>query len=313
MFRYERPQKGRFRQFYQIGAEAFGVAEPKIDAEILAMLREYLNAIGLNELTCEINSIGCEDCRPSFRTALRDFFHDRQGALCPDCQRRFTLNPLRILDCKVEACIGLRKGSPHVTDFLCGPCKEHFETLLSLLKLLDLPYVINPELVRGLDYYTRTTFEITTEHLGAQKAVAAGGRYDRLVSEFGGPPTAAIGFAIGMERLAALMKTITVHDVPVPKVVIAALGAAAEREGLLIAQRLRKHGIWAELGYDNKSLKSQMRRADKLGADYVLIMGDDEINSGILKWKRLSDKTQGEIPVSEAHTMFIRQHQAFLP
>jgi histidyl-tRNA synthetase len=307
MFRHERPQAGRFRQFFQIGAEAFGVGDPKIDAEILSMLRLFFKRLGLKGLDFEVNSIGCEKCRPDYKKALINFFSDRIEGLCPDCKRRFDLNPLRILDCKVDACIKLREGAPHVTDFLCSECREHFSTLLSLIELLDIPYVINPDMVRGLDYYTRTTFEVTSEQLGAQNAVAAGGRYDRLVEDFGGPPTPAIGFAIGMERITAILKSSSNQKIPVPKVFIATIGVPAEKEGLVIADRLRDKGIWVEVGYAGNSLKSQLRRADRLSAGYVLIIGDNEIGSGRLKWKRLSDGTQGEIPFDEVYD-FILQH-----
>jgi histidyl-tRNA synthetase len=295
MFRYERPQSGRFRQFYQIGAEAFGVGDPKIDAEILSMLKLFFERLGLKELNFQINSIGCDKCRPDYRKALLNFFSDRLEGLCQDCKRRYDINPLRILDCKVDACIKLKDGAPYVTDFLCGECREHFNALQSFLNLLDVPSVINPNMVRGLDYYTRTTFEVTCEHLGSQNAVAAGGRYDKLVQEFGGPPTPAIGFAAGMERLTTLLKLSSIEKVPSPKVFIAILGTTAEKESLAIADRLHKEGIWTELGYAGNSLKSQMRRADKLSAEYVFIIGDDEISSGKLKWKKLSDGSQGEM------------------
>jgi histidyl-tRNA synthetase len=261
MFRYERPQKGRFRQFYQIGVEAFGTSDPKLDAEILIMLRLFLERIGLEELSFEINSIGCEKCRPDYKKALMNFLSGKLDEFCPDCQRRYQFNPLRILDCKVKKCIELRVGAPKVTDFL------------SLLRLLDFPYVINPEMVRGLDYYTRTTFEVTSKKLGAQNTVAAGGRYDRLVEEFGGPPTPAIGFALGMERIVELLKASGKLEMPAAEVFIATIGAPA-------------------------------KKADKLSAAYVLIMGDDEISSGKLKWKRLSDGSQGEIPIGEVLEFF---------
>lgn len=304
MFRYERPQAGRFRQFFQIGAEAFGVAEPKIDAEILSMLRLLFERLGLQGLNFEVNSIGCEKCRPGYRKALIDFLSDKLDGFCPDCKRRYDQNPLRILDCKVEACVKLRADAPRVTDFLCGECKEHFNTFLSYLKLLDIPHIINPDMVRGLDYYTRTTFEVTCEHLGAQNAITAGGRYDGLVEDFGGPPTPAIGFAVGMERIASLLKSSVAQHIPSPEVLIAAVGQSGEREGLVIANRLRDKGIWAELGYAGNSLKSQLRKADRLAVRYVLIIGDDEIASGRLKWKRLSDSSQGEIPIAEVYDFF---------
>jgi histidyl-tRNA synthetase len=304
MFRYERPQAGRFRQFFQIGAEAFGVAEPKIDAEILSMLKLLFERLGLKGLNFEVNSIGCENCRPAYRKALIGFFSDKLDGFCPDCKRRYELNPLRILDCKVDTCVKLREGAPKVTDFLCSECRVHFDAFLSYLKLLNIPHEINPNMVRGLDYYTRTTFEVTCEHLGAQNAVAAGGRYDKLVEDFGGPQTPAIGFAIGMERIASLLKASVIQDIPMPKVFIAAIGESAEREGLAIADRLRDKDIWVELGYSGNSLKSQMRRADRLSSKYVLIIGDDEIASGKLKWKCLSDKSEGEIAIAEVADLF---------
>ncbi|MBI1811647.1 MAG: histidine--tRNA ligase [Nitrospirae bacterium] len=299
MFRYERPQKGRFRQFYQIGVEAFGAAEPKLDAEIISMLKLFLERLQLRELKFEVNSIGCEKCRPDYKKALVSFFSGKVAGLCPDCNRRYSNNPLRILDCKNSACAELRKGSPKITDYLCGECKSHFEEFLSLLNSLNISYIINSDMVRGLDYYTRTTFEITSGHLGAQKTVAAGGRYDRLVEEFGGPATPAIGFAIGMERLVEILKALNSDFcISAPKVFIATIGKDASDQGLLIAEKLRSKGIQAELGYDNASLKSQLRRADKLGASYVFIIGDDELKSGMIKWKNLKDSSQGEIGIA---------------
>lgn len=301
MFRYERPQKGRFRQFYQIGVEAFGAAEPKLDAEIISMLKLFLEKLQLKGLQFEVNSIGCEKCRPDYKKALVSFFSAKVTDLCPDCNRRYINNPLRILDCKSSTCTELRKGSPKITDYLCKECKSHFEKFLSLLNILHITYNVNPGMVRGLDYYTRTTFEITSEHLGAQKTVAAGGRYDRLVEEFGGPPTPAIGFAIGMERLVEIIKNVNPEFcIPSPKVFIAAIGNKAGAEGLLIAEQLRAKDIQAELGYDSASLKSQLRRADKLGSNYVFIIGDDELQSGMLKWKNLKDGSQGEIGIKDA-------------
>ncbi len=304
MFRYERPQAGRYRQFFQIGVEAFGIGEPNIDAEILSMLKLFFERLSLKDLNFEVNSIGCEQCRPDYKQAIHNFFSSKVSNLCPDCKRRLDLNPLRILDCKVDACIKLKQGAPRVTDFLCDECREHFSKLLSLLELLKVPYVINPEMVRGLDYYTRTTFEVTSENLGSQNAIAAGGRYDRLVEDFGGPPTPAFGFALGMERITSLIKSSVKQVVPAPKVFIPTIGSPAEKEALVIAGRLREKGIWVEVGYAGSSLKSQMRRADRLSADYVLIIGDDEINSGRLKWKRLSDGSQGEIKFNEINDFF---------
>jgi histidyl-tRNA synthetase len=299
MFRYERPQKGRFRQFYQIGAEAFGVGHPSLDAEIIAMLTKILEAIGLTGLNCEINSIGCEACRPGYRTALLEFFRDRLADFCPDCQRRYDTNPLRILDCKVPRCIELRKGAPVVPDHLCPDCGSHFEEVLSRLRLLKVPFTLNPNLVRGLDYYTRTTFEVTSEHLGAQKAVAAGGRYDRLVEEFDGPATAAMGFALGMERITTLLKERGETPVLAPDCFIAALGPEAETEGARLAESLRAEGLWVEPGYGGGSLKSQLRKADRTGSRFALILGEDELKTGRIIWKELGKGLQGEAALAD--------------
>ena len=298
MFRYERPQSGRFRQFYQIGVEAFGSPRPEMDAEVISMLSHLLGGIGLQTPHFQVNSIGDEKCRPGFKEALLAYFAGSLDDLCTDCQRRYSQNPLRILDCKVPRCIEIRKDAPRVTDHLCEDCRSHFERLLALLEMLGIPHSVNPEMVRGLDYYTRTTFEVTSENLGAQNAVAAGGRYDRLVKEFGGPETPAIGFALGMERIVELLKTLVKYDLPAPEVFIAALGERAGEEGVRIIDDLREKGIWAELGDGTSSLKSQMRRADRLSAKYVFVIGDDEIQSGMVGWKRLSDSATGRVQIA---------------
>jgi histidyl-tRNA synthetase len=308
MFRYERPQKGRLRQFYQAGAESFGSGEPGADAELLAMLRLFLQRVGLESLRFEVNSIGCAKCRPAFRDALRDFFKPRLPLLCPDCQRRYEQNPLRILDCKVPSCIEQREGAPRVSDYLCPECEEHFAELRRLLGELGVSFVVNPAMVRGLDYYTRTTFEVTTERLGAQNAVAAGGRYDSLVEEFGGPPTPAIGFAIGMERLVALMKQDAAPS-PSPEVFMASLGREAAGRALVLAEGFRAKGVWVELGSEGASLKSQLRRADRFGAGLVFIIGEDELQRSVALWKDMAAGASGEVPLSEAYD-FYRTRQA---
>ncbi len=307
MYRYERPQKGRFRQFYQIGAEAFGVAAPAMDAEIIMMLANLLEAAGLSGLNFELNSIGCAECRPVYRQALRDFFGGKLQEYCPDCQRRYEANPLRILDCKVPRCIELRQGSPSVPDYLCDACRTHFDGLLAILDSFEVPYTLNPNLVRGLDYYTMTTFEVTSEHLGAQKAVAAGGRYDRLVAEFGGPDTHAIGFAIGMERIVTLLKESSQTELRAPKVFVATLGSEAEMEGIKIVEMLRAKGVWAEQSYGSTSLKSQLRRADRIGAEFALIIGENELKAGKAQWKNMKKGEQGEVPLSEVMQFFMEE------
>jgi histidyl-tRNA synthetase len=313
MFRYERPQKGRFRQFYQIGVEAFGVSHPSMDAEIIVMLRNLLEGIGLKEVNFELNSIGCDKCRPDYRNALLNFFKSRLSDFCPDCQRRYELNPLRILDCKVERCIELRRGAPVVTDHLCNECREHFDELIFRLQTLKIPYTLNPNLVRGLDYYTRTAFEVTSEHLGAQKAVAAGGRYDKLVEEFGGPQTPAIGFALGMERIVTLLKENWTEDHPAPKVFIATIGRDAEIEGFRIAEDIRAAGFWVEPNYGGASLKSQLRKADRIGAEFAFIIGENELKAGKIQWKNLKKSEQGEVEIANILTILTNNIQPSHP
>jgi histidyl-tRNA synthetase len=307
MFRYERPQAGRFRQFYQIGVEVFGASFPAMDAEVISMLNQLLGRIHFTDIEFQVNSIGCDQCRPEYRTSLLGFFSDRLNDLCPDCRRRYNTNPLRILDCKVDRCIEIRKGAPNISDYLCSGCRTHFEKLQSILLLLEIPYIVNRDMVRGLDYYSRTIFEVTSRKLGAQNAVVAGGRYDKLVSEFGGPETPAVGFALGMERIIELRKESEELELPVPHVFIATIGDEAERESVRLADMLRKSGIWVELGDSDNSLKSQMRRADRLSARYVFIIGDDEVRAQKLKWKKLSDSTQGETSLSEATNFIIHK------
>ncbi len=305
MFRYERPQKGRQRQFYQLGAECFGIADPAVDAEMITMVMAILGRLGLKGLSLELNSIGCKQCRPAFRERLREFFTPRLSELCPDCQRRYEQNPLRILDCKVERCGEIRKDAPLISETLCQDCRDHFASLVGFLEALGTPHVFNPHMVRGLDYYTRTVFEVKGDAgLGAQNAVAAGGRYDLLVSEFGGPETPAIGFAAGMERLAGLLRQEAAA--PGPALFIASLGAEAATEALKLATRLRDGGTRVELGWGGFSLKSQLRRADKINAGSVVIIGEDELKSGKFKWKNLKDGSSGEAGREEILKQFSR-------
>jgi len=294
MFRYERPQAYRYRQFYQIGAEAMGVEDPKLDAEIISMISKILSGIGLGGLNFEITSIGCRKCRPAYRDALKKFLGGRLSGFCGDCQRRFELNPLRILDCKVPECIRARQGSPPVLNFLCPDCKEHFDGLKRSLRTLNVPHTINPNLVRGLDYYTKTAFEVSSESLGAQKAVAAGGRYDGLVDEFGGPPTPGVGFAMGMERIIPLIED-SVKPPEGPDLFICCVGGEASEVALSLAEQLRARGLWAEINYDNSSLKSQMRKANRIGAKHVMVLGEEELKTGESVIKAMVDGTVTKI------------------
>ncbi|MCX8026392.1 MAG: histidine--tRNA ligase [Thermodesulfovibrionales bacterium] len=298
MFRYERPQKGRLRQFYQIGVEAFGIGASSLDAEMLFMARSILDAIGLDSLTTEINSIGCSACRPNFIKLLKDYYRDKLDKLCADCKRRYDKNPLRILDCKVPNCVELKNEAPAIRHCLCQDCKGHFEMLIRYIEEYGLSFQINDRLVRGFDYYTKTAFEITTDKLGAQNAVLAGGRYDYLVEQFGGTNTPAIGFAIGMERIVDLIKDRINMSNPL-RIFICHLGDETFIHAQKIADEIRRYNIVAETNHGSTSLKNQIRRADRLGARYVLILGSDELKANKIKWKDLQTGSQYEGALDE--------------
>ena len=293
MFRYERPQAYRYRQFYQIGAEAMGIEEPKLDAEIISMLSRILYSIGLEGLNFEVTSIGCKNCRPGYKKALKDFLGKKLDKFCSDCQRRYDANPLRVLDCKIPTCIESRKGSPPVLNHLCNECSDHFYKLKHYLELLEVPHTVNPDLVRGLDYYTKTAFEVSSENLGSQNAVAAGGRYDSMVKEFGGPPTPGIGFALGMERIIPLIKD-SIDFSSGPNLLICPLGAEASEKAFQLTEQLRAEGIWVEFNHENTSLRSQMRKANRIGAKKVIVLGEDEISNSRAVIKNMIDKSEQE-------------------
>jgi len=292
MFRYERPQKGRYRQFHQIGAEVTGVSNPKIDAQVLTMLSQFFTALGLDEPSLEINSLGCPECRPAYRETLKDFLRSRLDSLCEDCRRRFETNPLRALDCKVEGCKSATSGAPAMLEHLCSECNSHFAATRQYLELVSTRYRINNRMVRGLDYYTRTTFEMVTGLLGSQSAVAAGGRYDGLISDLGGPAIPGIGFAMGVERVALLLDAAKFSTSPA--LFIVALGEEAQRKAFCIACELQRSGISVEFDYEGKSMKSQMRRADKLSCRYTLIIGEAELASGTAPLKEMASGIQTE-------------------
>lgn len=297
MFRHERPQAGRYRQFYQIGAEALGIDSPVLDAEVLSMLDNIIKGLDIQGLDLQINSLGCKDCRPRYRDALKGFLKDKFPLLCENCQRRMERNPLRVLDCKSKSCKDAVKDAPVIVDYLCDPCREHFGKVKNTLKTLKVSYSTNPRLVRGLDYYTKTTFELVSTNLGAQNTVAAGGRYDGLVEELGGPKTPGIGFAIGMERLASLIKK-DKFKTNIPDIFIATIGDEAKGIVIPIIDSLRKINIRVETDYEGLSLKSQMRKADKFQARYVLIIGDDEIKKGSALLRDMEKKTQEDININ---------------
>jgi len=295
MFRRERPQKGRYRQFHQINVEFIGVGSPFMDAEIILLLMVLLGNLGIEGLQLELNSLGCPECRPAFRQAVTHFLKDRTEGLCEDCLRRRDTNPLRVFDCKVEGCRQVIAHAPQLLDFLCTDCKTHFENVQAYLKVFDLPFEIKPRMVRGLDYYTRTAFEVTASSLGAQSAVAGGGRYDRLIAELGGPDIPGIGFAIGMERLISLMPAANESFVQNPDIFIAALGDVPRLWAFALCNYLRMAGIRAEMGYDEKSLKSQMKRSDKLMCSFTLILGDRELQENKAELKDMKKGTQETI------------------
>ena len=296
MFRYERPQKGRYRQFHQIGAEVTGVHDPLVDAQVLNMLVSFFREIGLDEPQLQINSLGCPECRPAYRASLLTFLEGRLEDLCEDCRRRFATNPLRTLDCKVPRCMEATAGAPSVLDHLCVACDEHFNAVQGYLSSTGTPYAINPRMVRGLDYYTRTTFEMVTGLLGSQSAVAAGGRYDGLISQLGGPAIPGIGFAMGVERVALLLGEQEFGRRP--DLFIATMGAGERAYAFRLLHDLLALGVRVEMDYEGKSLKSQMRRADKLGARYSVVIGGNEVASARAAFKHMADGTQVEAPLA---------------
>ncbi len=307
MFRHERPQKGRYRQFHQIDAEVFGIDDPLLDAELMVMLCDFLERIGLADVALHINSLGCPACRPSFREDLKRFLHHRAPSLCPDCDRRRHVNPLRVFDCKVDRCREALTGAPQLLDHLCEDCARHFEKVQSYLGGLGVPFMVDPRMVRGLDYYMRTTFEVITDRLGAQNAVGGGGRYDGLMRDLGGPDLPGIGFAIGMERLILLLQQGRSLQGPAPEVFMAVLGEKAVSEAFRTAQALRRSGLGVEMAYGGGSLKSQMRRADKLAAAYVVILGEEELQRGVAVVRNMKEKSQKEVPLSGLVEFFSRR------
>jgi histidyl-tRNA synthetase len=296
MFRRERPQKGRYRQFHQIDTEILGPDDPRTDAELILMLLHFLEKLGLQSLNLEINSLGCAECRPAFREAILSFLRGREEELCGDCRRRIGTNPLRVFDCKVPTCAAVIAQAPLLPDFLCAGCRDHFEKVQSALGLFKLRFRLNPKMVRGLDYYTRTTFEVTTEFLGAQNAVVGGGRYDHLVRDLGGPDISGIGFAIGFERLAAMIPETDADALSKgPLLFIAALGEAALEKAFFLCNNLRMKGIRVEMDHAGRSLKSQMKRADRLKSAYTLILGEREIAENKALLRNMLSSVQTEV------------------
>lgn len=301
MFRHERPQKGRLRQFHQIDAEVIGAVEPQSDAELMAMGQLLLTELGL-EASLEVNSLGCPQCRPAFREKLVGYLEQYISSLCSDCQRRIKTNPLRVLDCKKTNCKQLVNDAPSILDSLCVDCEEHFNQVRFFLDRLEVTYKTNPLMVRGLDYYTRTTFEFITHNLGAQSAVGAGGRYDGLIEELGGPKLSGIGFAMGIERLVLLLQQQEESDSAVKNridIFIAAMGDKAAQLCFPLVHLLRKAGIKAAMDHSNRSLKAQMKLAGRHDARFALIVGDNEIEQKTALFRDMTTKEQTDFSLND--------------
>lgn len=301
MFRYDRPQAGRMREFHQFGVEALGEANPAVDAEVILLAMNLLEGLGLKDLELSINSVGCPKCRSKYRTMLQNFFRDKLEDLCEDCRSRFERSPLRILDCKKDSDKPYMADAPKITDCLCEECADHFAKLKELLTSAGISFTHDPRLVRGLDYYTKTAFEIKYPPLGAQSAVAGGGRYDGLIEEMGGNPTPAVGFATGLERLLLALESQNLLPEKNRSVdaYVVALGEAAQAEGFKLLNSLRQQGLSAAMDFAGRSMKAQMKQANKLGAKYSVILGEDEIAEGVVMLRSMEDSSQAKVPMNQ--------------
>ena len=301
IFRYERPQAGRYRQHYQFGYESIGDDDPALDAEVIDMAWQFFQSLNLHHLSLILNSIGCKKCRPTYLTVLKDYYANYTDDICPDCKIRLNRNRLRLLDCKKPLCQQIANSAPRSTDYLCRQCDEHFDRLKGYLKLLELPFEVNHCLVRGLDYYTRTVFEIQPEEEGAQSTLGGGGRYDDLIEELGGKPTPAIGFAAGIERIILNLKkqNVPVPALPRPKVFIAHVGDDARDEAIKLASKLRRAGIGVIEAVGTRSLKAQLRQSNTLGAGYTVIIGEQEVNTGTVILRDMTTSEQKTIPITQ--------------
>lgn len=306
MFRHERPQAGRLRQFHQYGVESFGSKSPLADVEVISLLWRFLTGLGLPDMTLEINSLGDATDRPAYKAALLEFLKKREERLCQNCRRRMGTNPLRVLDCKTPGCKAATEDAPQISDHLSPGSRQHLRDVQASLGDLGIPYTLNPRLVRGLDYYTLTAFEVTCRHLGAQNAVGAGGRYDGLVEALGGPSTPAVGFAVGLERVSLMLPDAAIPS-PQKMVFVAAFGQQGVAVGTRVLDELRALGVRADTDYRATTLKAHLRQADRLGAAFVLIIGDDEAAKGNLLVRNMRTKEQEELPhLTAARTLASR-------
>ncbi|MCQ2550887.1 MAG: histidine--tRNA ligase [Clostridia bacterium] len=300
-FRYEKPQSGRLRQFHQFGIETFGTPNMMADAEIICLGHDFLKGMGIKDITLEINSVGCPECRAKHRAALKEFLLPKYDELCDTCKSRFDKNPMRILDCKSPIDQALVEGAPMMLDYLCDGCKKDFEDLQANLDAMGIKYVVNPKIVRGLDYYTKTAFEFVTTSLGAQGTVCGGGRYDNLAEEVGGLPIPGVGFGLGKERLLMLMEA---NGVEIPKpagvdVFIAVLGDRAKTYGLKLLRDLRLKGVKAEMDTLGRNIKGQFKYADRLNAKYTVVIGDNELDEGVVQVKDMAKSEQRPVKLED--------------
>jgi len=303
MFRHERPQAGRLRQFHQFGVESLGMADPRADVEVMALLWRFLSDLGLQGLTLEINNLGYIEDRETYRPQLVTYLTQYQSGLCGNCQRRIDTNPLRVLDCKVSECRTITEAAPRLADSLSDKARDYFAGILQGLDQIQIPYSLNHRLVRGLDYYNLTTFEVTATNLGAQNAVGAGGRYDGLVETLSGPATPAVGFAVGLERIAMLLPESTLQSSPAKVVVyVAAFGEKGAIAGLSALESLRVAGISAVSDFRSSTLKAHLRQADRLGCGFALILGDDEVQADTAILRNMVTKSQSNLPLSSLST-----------
>jgi histidyl-tRNA synthetase len=309
MFRYDRPQAGRFRQFHQVGAEVFGSNDPAVDAEVIAMTMDFYARLGLKNLLLHINSVGCPVCRPAQRLALKKYFQPHLGGLCRDCQDRFEKNPLRILDCKVERCAAVGENAPATIDCLCPDCTEHFEQVKKNLDLLGISYTIDRRLVRGLDYYTHTAFEIMAPDIGAQSSIGGGGRYNGLIEICGGPPTPGVGYALGIERIILAMERqgAVVNEAFRPDVFVVTAGPEAGDTAFKLLFSLRSAGIAADKDYLGRSLKAQMKYAGKTGVRYVVMIGSEELSLGVALVRDMSAGDQEAVSLDDITAYLTRK------
>lgn len=309
-FRHEKPQAGRLREFHQFGCEMVGTASPSADADIIALAKSVIDRVGLKNIQLNINSIGCPECRAKYHNALKEFFESQKSQLCETCLDRLDRNPMRILDCKSAVCSEISAKAPIILDFLCDDCGDHFSKLQEKLKIMDIDFSINPKIVRGLDYYTRTVFEFITTDIGAQGTVCGGGRYDGLIETLGGPKTPALGFGMGLERLILTMEKQGCEFLSEDTcdIYVASMGETAQKKATTLVSQLRKDGTKAEYDIVGRGLKPQMKFADKIGAKFVVVLGDNEIETGKAKLKNMKTGEQSEISLDDSFAEKFNTH-----